>query len=258
MADAPRTLRLRDLGVFARLGVAGLVFTAIGGAAVSGWYLSMHHDSRDGREGLTVDDIVAHYHGIVSPAPLIESLEAGHPETLADRERTILLDWLNGDPAKLSQEFDNLDLGDDAPAEIMVVACLDCHSRTSEGEGTYPQVPLEYWDDVEAIAISQDVQPVPTEILALSTHTHALGMAAIGGVIAVLALMTSWPRRLIGVVVAATGVGLLADIGGWWLTSVEPLFAYLVVVGGFGFSGGMSLLGAAIVLDLCLPAKKPE
>lgn len=260
MSDAPvRILKLRDLGLFARLGVAGLVLTAIGGAAVSGWYLSMHHDGRDGREGLTVKDVVAHYHGIVSPSPLVEALESGHPEEgLPERQRELLLEWLRGDPALLSQRFDDLDLGADAPAEIIAVSCLDCHARTSTGPDAYPEVPLEYWDDVQAVAVSLDIQPVPTEILAASTHTHALGMAAIGGVIAVLGLMTSWPRRLVGVVVAATGVGLLGDIGGWWLTKAEPLFAYLVMVCGFLYSGGMSLLGVAILLDLCVPGRAAQ
>ncbi|MEM7755347.1 MAG: hypothetical protein AAF297_06895 [Planctomycetota bacterium] len=252
-----RILRLRDLGLLARLGVAGVVITAIGGTAVSGWYLSMHHNARDGRDGLTVNDVVAHYHGIVSPSPLVEALENGHPEeALPERQRELLLEWLKGDPAMLSQRFDDLDLGDDAPAEIIAVSCLDCHARTSTGPDAYPEVPLEYWDDVQALAISQDIQPVPTEILALSTHTHALGMSAIGGLIAVLGLMTSWPRRLIGLVVAATGVGLVGDIGGWWLTKAEPVFAYLVMVCGTMYSGGMSLLGVAILLDLCMPGRR--
>ncbi len=254
--EPTRILRLRDLGFLARLGVAGLVLTAIGGTAVSGWYLSMHHNARDGRDGLTVDDVIAHYHGIIAPAPLIESLESGHPETLADRERQILLDWLRGDPARLSQGFDDLDLGADAPAEIIAVSCLDCHARSSTGPEAAPEIPLEYWDDIAALAISRNIQPVPTEILAASTHTHALGMSAIGGLIAVLALMTSWPRALVGLVVAATGVGLVADIGGWWLTTQEPAFAYLVVVGGLGYTGGMSLLGVMILLDLCMPRKR--
>lgn len=249
---------LRSLGLFARLGVAGIVLTAIGGAAASGAYLYMHHESRDEQPGMTLDDIRAHYHGIVAPASLVTSLEEAHPETLPDRERQLLLDWLAGDPARLSQDFDNLDLGDDAPAEIMAVYCLDCHARTSSGPDTASSIPLEYWDDVEKLAISKDIRPVPLEILAASTHTHALGMAAIGGLIVALSLCTSWPRRLIGVVVAGTGVGLFADIGGWWLTRANPDFALLVATGGFLYSGGMTLLALLILADLCMPKPKIE
>lgn len=250
-------LRLRSLGLSARLGVAGFVIVAIGGAAVSGMYLYMHHQERDERVGLTLDDIRAHYHGIVSPAPLLESLESGHPETLPDRDRGILLDWLRGDPARLSQQYDNLDLGADAPAEIMAVSCLDCHARSSTGPDSWPQVPLEYWDDVEALSVSRNIQPVPLEILAASTHTHALGMASIGVVMALLGLLTSWPRRLVGLMVGATGVGLALDLSGWWITRVAADYAAVVAIGGAMYTGGMSLIGLMVLLDLCMPHGKP-
>jgi hypothetical protein len=129
--------------------------------------------------------------------------------------------------------------------------------RSSSGPEAAPDIPLEYWDDVQALAVSRNVQPVPLEILAASTHTHALGMAAIGGVIGLLGLLTSWPRRLVGLVVGAMGVGLMLDLGGWWLTRMEPGFAVMVVAGGTAYTGGLSLLGLLVLVDLCLPAKKP-
>ncbi len=251
----PRML-LCELSLLARLGVAGLVIVAIGGTAASGLYLYMHHEERDEREGLTIDDVKAHYHGIVSEAPLLVSLEAGHPKTLEARDRELLIEWLRGDPATMSQTYDNLDLGEDAPAEIIAMSCLDCHARSSTGEGVAPEIALEYWDDVEALAISRDLQPVPLEILAASTHTHALGMSAIGIAIALLSLMTRWPRWLVGTVVAVTGVGLTADLAGWWLTRMDESFAYMVVAGGAGYGGGMTLLGVLIMLDLIWPRFK--
>ncbi|MAY73422.1 MAG: hypothetical protein CMJ31_01625 [Phycisphaerae bacterium] len=257
MADSQdHPLKLRNLGFFARLGVAGFVIAAIGGAAVSGLYLFWHHDNRDERAGLTIDDVTAHYHGIVSEARLLAALEEGHPEDLADGEREKLIGWLRGDSATMSQTYDSLDLGADAPAEIIAVSCLDCHSRTSEGPDAAPEIALEYWDDVEALSVSRDVQPVPLQILAASTHTHALGMASIGIAIGLLALLTSWPRALVGLVLAATGIGLAADLSGWWITRSVPEFAYVVVAGGAAFSGGMSLLGVMVLLDLCLPKRK--
>ncbi|MEL7485396.1 MAG: hypothetical protein AAFN41_13720 [Planctomycetota bacterium] len=259
-----RLFKLRDLGWLARLGIAGLVITMIGGTIASGVYLSMHHGDRDQREGLTIDDVKAHYHGIVSPSPLLESLKSGHPETLEDRDRQILVDWLEGDTATLSLSYDDLDLGADAPAEIIAINCLDCHARSSSGQvdgpegkqDTAPEIPLEYWDDVYALAISTDIRPVEAEILALSTHTHALGMASMGIAIGLLALLTSWPRVATSFVLCATGVGLAADIGGWWLTRHDDLYAPVVVVGGLLFSGGICLLSVMILLDLCMPRSK--
>ncbi len=251
-----RLFRLRELGVLARLGIAGLVITMLGGTAASGVYLHMHHGDRDQREGLTIDDVRAHYHGIVSPSPLLESLESGHPETLGDRDRALLVEWLGGDPASLSLRYDDLDLGADAPAEIIAVGCLECHARSSSGNESAPEIPLEYWDDVYELAISKDIRPVDGEILAASTHTHALGMASMGIAIAVLALLTSWPRVLVSMLLAGTGLGLVADIGGWWLTRMNDAFAVVVVAGGLLFSGGLSLLSLLVLVDLLLPKPK--
>ncbi|MEO0632128.1 MAG: hypothetical protein AAFY46_15610, partial [Planctomycetota bacterium] len=47
-----------------------------------------------------------------------------------------------------------------------------------------------------------------------------------------------------------------ADIGGWWLTRYDDLYAPVVVVGGLLFSGGICLLSVMILLDLCMPRSK--
>ncbi len=259
--------KLRMLGPLARLGVAGLVLTMLGGTAASGIYLYMHHEERDERAGMTIDDVKAHYHGIVSPAPLLEALEAGHPselpppegreQWLTDDDRQRLIDWLRGDSARLNQDYDNLELGMFAPAEIMAVSCIDCHARNATGEHAAPDIPLEYWDDVRSVAISRTVQPVSAEILAASTHTHALGMSSMGIAMALLALLTMWPRIVTGPVIALTGIGLAVDIGSWWLTRQYEEFAYAVVAGGGMFSAGMVLLSLIVLADLCLPNPKP-
>jgi hypothetical protein len=263
MASSPPRC-LRDLGLLARIGVAFVVLTLIGGTAASGLYLYMVKEMRDERAGLTVDDIKGHYHGMSTKAPLLVALESGHPneltpgdasDELPGDERQALIDWLTGD--RLSQDFDNFDLGDFAPSEIMAVSCLDCHSRNSEGEHAAAEIPLEYWDDVEPLSASREISPVSIEILAASTHTHALGLSAVTLVLAWLALLTSWPRAIVGLVVAATGLGLLLDIGGWWLTREWIDFAYLIMGAGAVYNGGMVLLGLLVIGDVLMPAKKP-
>jgi hypothetical protein len=251
-------LLLRNLGLLARLGVASLVIAMVGGTTASGIFLYIHHQNRDERPGLTLDDVRAHYHGIVSEAPLLMALRANHPDTLDERDRDALIGWLEGDPNKLGQVYDSFDLGEDAPAEIIAVNCLSCHARSASGPDAAPEMPLDYWDDVRGLAISRDVQPVSIEILAASTHTHALGMASVGIAIALLALLTSWPRALTGGVLAIAGIGLVADLAGWWLTRQHIGFAYAIVAGGAAFNGGVGVLGLLILGDLCMPKPKTQ
>ena len=250
---------LRDLGFFARLGVLCTVLTLLGGTAVSGMFLYLKQEMRDQRAGLTVDDIKGHYHGMATKAPLLVALTSGHPDDLTEddlpeTERQALIDWLTGD--RVSQDYDNFDLGDMAPSEIMAVSCLECHSRQSEGEHAAAEIPLEFWDDVEPLSASRDIQPVSLTILAASTHTHALGLSAVTLVLCWLALLTSWRRGLVGVLVGATGLGLLLDIGGWWLTREWIEFAYLIMGAGAVYNGGMVLLSLLVIGDVLMPGKK--
>lgn len=249
-------LALRYTPLLFRLGVALLVVTLLGGYVVSGLHLRSHYENRDQIPGLTMDDIIGAYHGVQSPSPLVSALESGHPETLSDHERDALLDWLSGD--NLSGDYDNLDLGEDAPAEIIAVNCLDCHTRGATGEDAMPSVPLEYFDEIERIAHSKDIRPVGENIVAMSQHAHAPTMAVILLVVGAVGLLTRFNARLIGFVVFASGLGLLVDMAGWWITRELAWFAYAVVISGAIYAIGTTLIGLLIVLDCVLPAGKQE
>jgi len=131
---------LRSLPYSFRAGIALLTITLVGGYFVSGLFLRWHYENRDEKPGLTMNDFVGAYHGVQSPSPLIEALESGHPESLSDPERAALLEWLRGD--RLSQDYDNLDLGENAPSEIIAFNCLDCHTRSATGRTPCPRCRL--------------------------------------------------------------------------------------------------------------------
>ena len=245
---------LRSLPYSFRVGIALLVITLLGGYVVSGLHLKWHYENRDEEPGLTINDIIGAYHGVQSPSPLITALETGHPETLAESERNALLDWLRGD--RLSQDYDNLDLGENAPSEIIAFNCLDCHTRSASGEQAMPSVPLEYWDDIQSIAYSKDIQPAGTNIVAMSQHTHAPSMAIILIVLGWLSICTRFWGRLTGLILMVGAAGLLVDMAGWWITRDIAEFAYAVVVGGGLYAGCTSLIGLMIIVDCLLPAGK--
>ena len=252
--DQTNPLMLRSLPVSFRLGIAALVVTLLGGYIVSGLHLRWHYDNRDEVPGLTMDDIMGAYHGVQTPSPLIEALETGHPENLPEGERSALLDWLASD--RMSADYDNLDLGEYAPSEIIAVSCLDCHTRTASGQDARPQTPLEYWDDIRKLADSKDIQPAGTNIVAMSQHAHAPTMAIILIVLGLLGVLTRFSNRAIGLILLASGVGLLVDMAGWWITREVAGFAYAIVVGGGFYAIGTTLIGVMIILDCVLPSKK--
>lgn len=247
--------RLTQLNPLTRLALALLVATLLGGYIVSGIHMAWHYDARDGEPGLTLDDIRGHYHGVSVPSPLIDALEAGHPEDLPDRERTLLLDWLN-DPDNLSMGFDDFDLGDDAPAEIIAVSCLSCHSRNSSGPDAYPELPLEYFDDIRPLAVSREINPTTIDIIAMSQHTHAPVMAVILIVLALLGAMSRAPRSLVGLIALVGAAGLTADMAAWWLARANDSWIYAIVGGGFAYSASTGLIGLIVILDCLIPSRR--
>lgn len=254
MADL-LAFRLRDLPASVRLGVSGLLLTLAVGLAAAAGHLFLHHEKRDEQPGLSLDDLTGAYHGIDATAALLTALERGHPEGLAATDRQALLRWLRGD--KVSENYDNLDLGEAAPAEIIDRACLSCHARAStDGDGIGRKVPLEYWDDVRSVAFSRQVNPVAIEILIASAHTHALAMGTLSLVVALLALMSRWPRRLLGVLVAACGLGLFVDLTCWFVA--REAAAAVVVLAGAGavWLASTALLLVLALLELWLPSRR--
>jgi hypothetical protein len=229
------------------------------GFAASAAHVRHHHENRDERSGLTVDDLRGAYHGLRSESPLLRALQADHPaeldgaQAVADTDRQTLLAWLQSD--RVSEDYDNLDLGDAAPAEIIAINCLSCHARQSSNE-LGGQVPLEYWDDVRAVAFSREISPTSAEIVVTSIHTHALSLAAIAIVLAGLLVATRWPRPLVSGLVLLSGCGLLLDIAGQWFTRDAEGLVWLIVVGGaaFALASGVALL--VVVLDLWLPGPR--
>ena len=130
MTTATELPRLRSCSLGVRLGVAALAIVLLAGLGASAAHLRLHYQNRDEQPGFTMSDLEGAYHGVSSRAPLLTALEGGHPDDLGADEREALLRWLRSD--SLSADYDNLDLGEEAPAEIIAFACLECHSRSSE------------------------------------------------------------------------------------------------------------------------------
>lgn len=246
-----QTSTLRQLGFTARLGLTLIVLTLLGGLTVSGIYMKMHHENRDEQPDLTMTDIRGHYAGVNVPSPLLSAIERGHPEDQSPSTRKVLIDWLKGD--RISEDYDSLDLGDLAPAEIIASDCLSCHSRQSTGEDAYPQLVLDYFDDVRAIAYSRDIRPVGVEVLAASTHTHAISLAVLALAAGGLLLLTGWPRGLANTLVLLMGAGLALDISGWWVARLNGAVVPLIVVGGFVFAVAVGLSLLLVIADLWRP-----
>lgn len=249
--------RLASLPLGARLSIAVLCAVLAGGELASVLHLVQHHGKRDGQEGLSLVDIEGTYTGVRTEAPLRAALESGHPgnldgvEPLPELERKALLDWLEQDSTALVQAWDNLDLGDLVPADLLDLHCADCHARTAP-EQTRSEPYLEYIDDVTAVALSREILPNDTEILLASTHTHALSMGLIALVAVILAAWTGWWSALVGALSLLCAVSLGVDLAGWWLARGSAAWIPVLVGAGAVHVATLCLLLALVAGEVLL------
>lgn len=241
-------IRLHRLSLPLKVAVTCLVAVLAGGLITSALHMHEHYRNKDEQPELTMDDIIGSFHGVNQPSRLLTSLQGDMRQYVPDGgEYEALMEWLTSD--RISEDFDSLELGDMAPAEIMGARCLRCHAKgAKEGGGIGDRVPLEYWEDVKQVAFSKQLDPVPLSILTTSTHTHALTMPLVGLTACLLFLATSWPRGLKHFIVSLTALALLGDVGSWWLARMWAPLCYVIVAAGalFGLLCGLQLLAAFI------------
>jgi len=248
--------RLRRLPASLRLAVAALALVLLGGFAASAAHLYWHYENRDELPGLSRDDLEGAYHGVERIAPMLTAMERGHPPELPQDERDVLLKWLRG--GKISEDYDNLDLGDSAPVEIIARRCTMCHAaRPAEvgAGGVEPSFPLETWDDVKKVSFSRKIEPTPVKVLAMSTHAHALSLAVVTAMVCGLALLTSWPGRLTRWATALACVALFADFAAWWIAREAAGAVWLIIAAGGVYNGLMVVMLLAVVGDVMRPGK---
>jgi hypothetical protein len=253
---------LRGASFGFRVAITLFVFVLAGGFLASFGHMHEHHQGRDGQEGLSYDDIQGVYSGVRSTAPLTLALDAGHPAEiegttpLPEAKRKALVDWLAvEEESKRSSQFDDFDLGENAPAEILAAHCVQCHSRSSDDKAA-AKLPLEYYDEVAKLSISREVEPMDEAILLATTHTHAIALGTTSLVLVMLLLLTRW-GALAGGIAALSSLGLFVDLAGWWLARDSAAFIPMILGGGALFGLTTALLLVLVLLDLWLPARMP-
>ena len=245
---------LRELGLATRIGLSALLCVIAGGFLASGAHLIAQHENRDEQPGVSLTDLEGAYHGVQARAPLLSAVESGHAPELNATERTELLLWLGG--KRQSEDYDSLELGADAPAEILARRCVACHSRAGlEGVHADARVSLATWGEVSKLAFSHRIEPLPVKVLAASTHAHALSLAPLSIVLVALLFATRFGRRFAGGLCAVSGVALLADLGGWWLARSMEGLAGLIATAGILFAIACAVSILLIFADLWLPRK---
>ncbi len=253
-------LRLRSLPLSARFGLSCVLAVVVLGMWASLTHLRNHHAKNDGNpEELSLLDLEGAYHGaeITSPLRAVLSGESrAHPAIdYAEADRLELLTWMNGD--RTTEDYDSIDLGDRAPAELLAVHCLSCHGSgvaQSSGGGQA----LEYWDDVAPLLGETTLTPTPYKIVVTSLHTHAPSMALLILGVCGLALATRFPRGLASLPLFLGGAALLVDTTGWLIAREVKGFSPVIAIAGAVYTGALALAIALVLVELWGPYPAPS
>ena len=267
------SLRLRHQSVALRLALSLFLLIITGGYACALFHIWDHHGKKDDEKGLSVTDLIGFYAGIERKAPLLRILDdpghAGRVPDLTAPEAELLKKWLSGslvplrggeDPIHAGYEYLPDDAPDDAlsPADVLDERCNRCHAPGAQlGEGIGDRIPLNNLPSLKSVAYSKKLTRITPEILAASTHAHALGIAPYALLVCLLFLATAWPAGLRNGVVLLCFLGLFIDLASMWLARIDPVFVWVMIGGGalHGLALGFAILASLVDLWL-LPARR--
>lgn len=189
------------------------------------------HQGRDGKPGLSVEDVKIAYYGSHNQTRLGAAINGPMEPNLPNpAAKQTILDWIShGSP---EPEFH------EKVEPILQNNCIMCHSAESG-------MPIPHFTSyAEVVRLTETDTGATIPALVRVSHIHLFGIAFIlffVGRIFILCEIQVWLKR---VMVAIPFICLLGDILSWYLTKIIPGFAYMVIAAGalMGVSFGMQIL----------------
>lgn len=204
---------------------------AIGvGLIAAGAQIMLTHGMADGKLGLSVDDIVYSYHGNHDGpnASKLESKLFGSMKDNAPPEvRMTLLKWADaGAPA---------DEWEGKIKPLVVEYCGPCHANM-------PSIPNITEKPVMDQMTKRD-EGATISTLTRVSHIHLFGVSFIFFFVGwIFTYASGFSPVTKSILIVSPFAFLIIDVASWWLTKMNPNFAWLVIIGGFGYSAASTVM----------------
>lgn len=225
-----RYTRFKDISISERiLNTVFLLTIGLGYlAALANLYYT--HQGRDGKAGISIDDVTIHYHGSKEQTRLGNAITGiMEPNLRHKSDKDVILDWIQDGADELEYN--------EKIAPIFNRDCVICHTPA-----TNPSLPdLTNYAGVAEVAHSGGAS-IPALIRV--SHIHLFGIAFILffiGKIFILCDINIYVKRIAVVIPFAA---MLLDVLSWFITKSIPSFSYVVVASGalMGLSMGLQIL----------------
>ena len=181
-------------------------------------YVYASDAGRDGKPGLSVDDIIISYSGSSEGTKLESALQGPMSSMLPAGDAKTIVDWIKSGAEKGGYET--------TVRPIVAQNCLDCH------DGSNPHLSnLDGFDNI-ATVVEQDTGASVHTLVRVS-HIHLFGMTFIffimGFIFSHAFIRPIWLKSL---VVILPFCCIAADVSSWYFTKIYSGFAWVVMVAG--------------------------
>jgi len=179
------------------------------------------HGMADGKVGLSVDDIVYSYYGNRNGSLIENKLNGSMKENASDEERFKIIKWV--------REGADEETFNSSIKPIFDNTCSACHNA---------EMGLPEFNTYESVKhISETDSGATFASLTRVSHIHLFGIAFIFMFVGLIfSFTTGIPTWLKASAIAMPYVSQVLDIASWWLTKFDPVFAWLVIIGGAGMA----------------------
>lgn len=191
------------------------------GLLMAGAQIMLTHGMADGKFGLSVDDIVYSYYGNREGSKLESKLNGSMKDKATPEENLTMIKWARTGASE--EEWKS------TIKPIVDSKCAVCHAH------------IDALPNVTQLKTMKEIAKVDegASVSALTrvSHIHLFGIAFIFFFIGLIFSMSvgfnPWLKALL---IFTPFAFLIVDIASWWLTKINPNFAYFVIIGGFGYS----------------------
>lgn len=217
---AYRGINLISFGTSIKLLFTGYLTTIAAGYLMALIQILFTHGMADGKFGLSLDDIVYSYYGNRSGSMLESKLNGSMKANAPEQERFKLIQWARdgGDETDYRREI----------KAIVDKNCIVCHNTDA---GSLPD--FSKYETLRKTTESD--QGATFQSLTRLSHIHLFGISFIFMFVGIIfSFSTGVPRKFKYPAIIMPYLFLLIDIASWWLTKLNPHFAWLVIVAGAG------------------------
>jgi len=187
-------------------------------------------DIRPYREmGMTVvEGIAAKYHGRRGDTRLEAALNGPMSDKISAADKKKIIQWVQN--GALETDFGSV-------RPIFDNNCTVCHSAKSGLSIPH----LTSYDEIMQV-VQLDTGSTLGQLARVS-HIHLFGISVIFLLTGTIFALSSMPQKWRLLIIVLPYLAIWADIGAWWITKYEPVFAYVVLVGG-------GLMGVALAIQI--------